>query len=95
MEEEKIVYALEDPIKGRVTAIAGGEGPGVSLEVHNWAEDCATFDLTQEQALTLSYSVLRHYGFACTIPPAGWYCTRHPGHDGPCAAHPAAGECHE
>ncbi len=27
---------------------------------------------------------------ACTIPPAGWYCTRTPGHDGPCAAHEAA-----
>lgn len=25
---------------------------------------------------------------ACTIPPAGWYCTRTPGHEGPCAAHP-------
>lgn len=22
----------------------------------------------------------------CTIPPAGWRCTRAPGHDGPCAA---------
>lgn len=26
----------------------------------------------------------------CTVPPPGWYCTRVPGHDGPCAAHPAA-----
>ena len=24
----------------------------------------------------------------CSIPPEGWYCTRQPGHDGPCAAHP-------
>lgn len=24
----------------------------------------------------------------CTRPPAGWYCTREPGHDGPCAALP-------
>lgn len=22
----------------------------------------------------------------CQIPPAGWTCTRAPGHDGPCAA---------
>jgi hypothetical protein len=22
----------------------------------------------------------------CEIPPTGWYCTRQPGHDGPCAA---------
>ncbi len=22
----------------------------------------------------------------CKIPPAGWYCSRAPGHDGPCAA---------
>ena len=26
----------------------------------------------------------------CTMPPPGWYCTRERGHDGPCAAHPAA-----
>jgi hypothetical protein len=24
----------------------------------------------------------------CTVPPAGWVCTRGAGHDGPCAAHP-------
>jgi hypothetical protein len=24
----------------------------------------------------------------CNVPPAGWYCTREAGHDGPCAAHP-------
>jgi hypothetical protein len=24
----------------------------------------------------------------CIIPPAGWHCTRVPGHEGPCAAHP-------
>lgn len=26
----------------------------------------------------------------CTIPPAGWHCTRAPGHEGPCAAWPVA-----
>lgn len=26
----------------------------------------------------------------CTVPPPGWACTRAPGHDGPCAAIPAA-----
>jgi len=26
---------------------------------------------------------------ACAVPPAGWDCTRTPGHDGPCAAIPA------
>lgn len=24
----------------------------------------------------------------CKVPPEGWYCTREPGHDGPCAAYP-------
>jgi hypothetical protein len=24
----------------------------------------------------------------CTVPPAGWECTRRKGHDGPCAARP-------
>lgn len=27
----------------------------------------------------------------CTRPPAGWYCTREPGHDGPCPARPVDG----
>lgn len=27
---------------------------------------------------------------ACTVPPEGWYCTRAPGYDGPCAAWPVA-----
>ena len=26
----------------------------------------------------------------CTVPPEGWWCSRGPGHDGPCAARPAA-----
>lgn len=24
----------------------------------------------------------------CEVPPPGWWCSRDPGHDGPCAAHP-------
>lgn len=27
----------------------------------------------------------------CTVPPAGWVCSRKPGHDGPCAASPVKG----
>lgn len=37
---------------------------------------------------------LRHYAVSpkweeayCKLPPAGWYCTRAKGHEGPCAAH--------
>lgn len=26
----------------------------------------------------------------CTLPPVGWYCSREPGHEGPCAARQAA-----
>lgn len=26
----------------------------------------------------------------CSVPPAGWYCTRQRGHTGPCAAWPEA-----
>ena len=26
--------------------------------------------------------------FCCRTPPPGWYCTRTPGHEGPCAAWP-------
>jgi hypothetical protein len=28
----------------------------------------------------------------CTMLRPGWYCARERGHDGPCAAHPAAAE---
>lgn len=24
----------------------------------------------------------------CRVPPEGWFCTRDPGHPGPCAAYP-------
>jgi hypothetical protein len=24
----------------------------------------------------------------CQVPPPGWWCSRDPGHDGPCAAYP-------
>lgn len=24
----------------------------------------------------------------CTVPPAGWWCSREKGHEGPCAARP-------
>lgn len=27
-------------------------------------------------------------GGGCRIPPAGWWCSREAGHDGPCAARP-------
>lgn len=27
----------------------------------------------------------------CEIPPAGWWCSREPGHDGPCAARSTGG----
>lgn len=27
-------------------------------------------------------------GERCKLPPAGWYCTRKKGHEGPCAALP-------
>ena len=46
----------------------------------------------------LAVNTLVHlYGFperieveadVCDLPPAGWLCTREPGHDGPCAAWP-------
>lgn len=26
----------------------------------------------------------------CEVPPAGWWCSRSPGHDGPCAARETA-----
>lgn len=31
-------------------------------------------------------------GGQCALPPAGWRCTRKPGHDGPCAAEPTPGK---
>jgi hypothetical protein len=40
-------------------------------------------ELELEQALGGSSQA-----FHCTIPPEGWYCTREPRHEGPCAAYP-------
>lgn len=30
----------------------------------------------------------RRINLGCALPPKGWFCSRVPGHDGPCAALP-------
>jgi hypothetical protein len=50
-----------------------------------------TFDLKHERER--SENLIRAIfdePVGCTVPPAGWYCTRAAGHDGPCAALPQA-----
>lgn len=32
-------------------------------------------------------------GQGCSIPPEGWWCSRWPGHDGPCAAREVPAAC--
>ncbi len=39
--------------------------------------------------LTPAPGVYREDQGRCEVPPAGWDCTREPGHDGPCAAVPS------
>lgn len=56
-----------------------------------------------EEAALMARTMSRCYGVAevvavcpasrlrqlqCRKPPAGWWCSREPGHDGPCAARP-------
>jgi len=52
-----------------------------------------TDDLTDEDRQLVARAMERlRKGAAgeCRLPPAGWHCTRKPGHDGPCAAEPVA-----
>ena len=56
------------------------------------AEAPAADELTEDDKRLVARSMERwRKGVAgeCRLPPAGWHCTRTPGHDGPCAAHPA------
>lgn len=46
----------------------------------------ATYELADECAVREPQTT------RCSIPPPGWYCTREPGHEGPCAAIPCKGE---
>jgi hypothetical protein len=33
------------------------------------------------------------HGQGCEVPPPGWWCSREPGHKGPCAARRVVMEC--
>ena len=49
-----------------------------------WCHDKATRAFGQMQKLRRALEAREHQ--ECTLPPAGWRCTRRAGHDGPCAA---------
>lgn len=57
------------------------EGEGF-LDVSKVEEHLSrSFDLDKEAGVVTA-------GGQCTIPPPGWWCSRGPGHEGPCAARP-------
>lgn len=53
--------------------MCGSDDPRVPLELDDWGH---------KELCTHSFHRV------CDRPTLGWYCTRPPGHDGPCAAHP-------
>lgn len=46
------------------------------------------FYFGEEHPLPYFADFARNYG--CPLPPPGWWCSRTPGHEGPCAARPVA-----
>jgi len=56
-----------------------------------WARGEIELDgtISREQAERLARHRLRADLNQCRQPPAGWECTREPGHEGPCAAVPS------
>ena len=65
-------------------ASSPASGEGVSTE---WCMNMARLEEGQEIGAGALDHPLRT---KCERPPAGWYCSREPGHDGPCAATPLA-----
>jgi hypothetical protein len=81
--ETKLVAAIrgiEDAFKAGIRAFGDGTvwefGCKISGEQEAWEAYCSEKGWP---AVT-----------ACRIPPHGWFCTREPGHEGPCAAIPIA-----
>ena len=69
------------------TIPATGEADRKSM-TEEWCLNMARLEEGQEIGAGMPDHPLR---VKCELPPAGWLCTREPGHVGPCAAIPATG----
>jgi hypothetical protein len=49
------------------------------------ASNDGRLDVVERKLLWLSRALRE-----CTVPPEGWWCSREPGHEGPCAARPTS-----
>lgn len=47
---------------------------------------CATVGVRDFSVAPESYERVVPPNLGCKLPPPGWWCSREPGHDGPCAA---------
>ena len=69
------------------TIPATGDGDRKSMTAE-WCLNMARLEEGQEVGAGMPDHPLR---LKCELPPAGWLCTREPGHVGPCATIPATG----
>lgn len=51
-------------------------------------EDHGVVSLVHSMSALHSGKDSKPQDLGCGIPPAGWFCSRMPGHEGPCAAYP-------
>lgn len=57
-----------------------------SAETAAYSARRALRDLLTTEQRGIAINSVRHEIHGCKVPPAGWICTREPGHAGPCAA---------
>ncbi|MBK0119542.1 MULTISPECIES: hypothetical protein [unclassified Delftia] len=74
-------------IATRAALAEAAKRPGELVPLpEGFKEEIRKFNLGEPSVIT----EMVHSAARCDRPPAGWTCTRAPGHDGPCAAAPAA-----
>lgn len=75
---------IERYLRERYPATFGGGLGGAALATREWDGP-----LTSEEQAMIDAAWEKHRDAQpCLRPPQGWYCTRSPGHSGPCAALP-------
>ena len=50
---------------------------------------CRTYDGLHQNCHRGTIGCITDHPEMCHAPPPGWWCSRHPGHEGPCAARSA------
>lgn len=91
-EENAAIKKLADRLEWRAVATDGFEWLQLACLARELRDIVgqreAMFEHVRRGLQQLDISVRNLRPLRCEMPPKGWYCTREPEHDGPCAARP-------